>query len=166
MATQRKTTYITCAETAKLVRAALKEAFPHTRFSVRSHTYSGGASIDIYWTDGPTAKQVQHVTSRYEGATFDAQVDLMEYHNSTLDGEHVHFGADFIFENRSFSVSFITPIAERVAARFGFPTPPVLNSDHSGAHVPDDYTQMVGGWYTLARKVMQEAENTAEEAQL
>jgi len=39
--------YLTCAETAQLVRAALREAFPEVRFSVRSKVYAGGASINI-----------------------------------------------------------------------------------------------------------------------
>ena len=39
--------YLTCAETAKLARAALKQAFPGVRFSVRSDTYAGGASIHV-----------------------------------------------------------------------------------------------------------------------
>ena len=41
-----KVEYLTCAETAKLVRSALKAAFPGVKFSVCSSTYSGGASID------------------------------------------------------------------------------------------------------------------------
>ena len=41
------TKYFTCAETAKLIRQSLKEAFPGVKFSVRSSTYSGGASIDV-----------------------------------------------------------------------------------------------------------------------
>ena len=41
------TRYLTCAETAKLVRKALKEAFPDVKFSVRSNVYSGGASLSV-----------------------------------------------------------------------------------------------------------------------
>ncbi|WP_180273430.1 LPD29 domain-containing protein [Pseudomonas amygdali] len=33
------TRYLTCAETAKLVRKSLKEAFPDAKFSVRGNTY-------------------------------------------------------------------------------------------------------------------------------
>jgi hypothetical protein len=48
--------YLSCAETAKLVRKVLKTAFQGVKFSVRSDTYSGGASIDIRWTDGPNPR--------------------------------------------------------------------------------------------------------------
>ena len=68
--------YLTCAETAKLVRAALKQEFPGQKFSVRSDTYSGGASIDVSWTDGPTAKSVDAVVGVFAGADFDGSIDL------------------------------------------------------------------------------------------
>ena len=47
-----------CAETAKLVRAALKRSFPGCRFSVRSSTYAGGAAIHVSWVDGPRSSDV------------------------------------------------------------------------------------------------------------
>src|SRR5438105_5067216 len=74
------------ADTAKLVRAALGETFKGTRFSVRSSTYSGGASIDVRWTDGPTGEQVDAVAQLYAGATFDGMIDLKSYHSSILVG--------------------------------------------------------------------------------
>jgi len=68
--------YLTCADTAKLVRKALKREFPTTKFSVRSSNYAGGASIDVRWTDGPTSKQVDPVLNAFEGAGFDGMIDL------------------------------------------------------------------------------------------
>lgn len=74
-----KTTYLSCAETAKLIRAALKKAFPATKFGVRSKTYSGGASISVSWTDGPTDREVSAITGGFAGAGFDGMIDL-KYH--------------------------------------------------------------------------------------
>jgi hypothetical protein len=68
--------YLTCAETAKLLRKVLKKEFPGIKFFVRSHTYSMGASIDIDWMDGPTADQVDNVVKVYEGKDFDGMIDL------------------------------------------------------------------------------------------
>jgi conjugative element/phage-associated large polyvalent protein len=65
--TEPHTTYLTCAQTAKLLRQALKEAFPTTKFSVRSDSYVGGASIDVHLTDGPPSKGVQVLCNRFEG---------------------------------------------------------------------------------------------------
>ena len=70
------TRYLSAAETAKLVRRALAQSFPGFKFSVRSKTYSGGASIDIGWADGPRAKEVEPIAKRYEGSDFDGMIDL------------------------------------------------------------------------------------------
>jgi hypothetical protein len=78
-------TYLTCAETAKLVRAALKAEFPGVKFSVRSHTYAGGASIDITWTDGPIAEAVDRVAKVFSGADFDGMIDLKTYSDHWLE---------------------------------------------------------------------------------
>jgi hypothetical protein len=68
--------YLSCAETAKLVRTALKKKFPGVKFSVRSDVYSGGASIDVSWVLGPTTKEVDKVAGQYESADFDGSIDM------------------------------------------------------------------------------------------
>lgn len=45
--------YLTAAETARLVRKALAKSFPGTKFYVRSDTFAGGASVDVFY-DGAT----------------------------------------------------------------------------------------------------------------
>lgn len=79
LANGQESTYLSCAETAKLVRTALKEAFPSMKFSVRSDNYSGGASMRVAWTDGPTEEEVNHITRQYKGADFDGMIDLKTY---------------------------------------------------------------------------------------
>ena len=75
----KETRYLSCAETAKLVRGALKREFPGVKFSVRSKTYSGGASIRVRWTDGPTTESVKAVASVYAGGGFDGMIDMKYY---------------------------------------------------------------------------------------
>jgi len=48
--------YLTGTETAILVPRALRERWPQVKFSVRSGTYSGGASIDVSWFNGPPSE--------------------------------------------------------------------------------------------------------------
>ena len=79
--TQEQTTYLSCAETAKLVRKELKKNFPSQKFSVRSSVYSGGASIDVSWTDGVQSDEVNKVIKQFEGAGFDGMIDLKYYIN-------------------------------------------------------------------------------------
>lgn len=122
-------TYFTCAETAKLIRAALKKAFPGVKFGVVSKTYSGGASITVKIpAGGPAGPEVRKVTDLYSGAGFDGMNDLKFYYSHWLmpdgtvtvakstgsgasyepfsnpaphpDAKLVHFGADFIFVHR------------------------------------------------------------------
>ena len=100
-------TYISVADTAKLVRKALKANFPGVKFSVRSKSYSGGASIDVDWAFGPVPEEVEKVAGRYAGADFDGMQDLMTYHDEEGVDENgkmqrVHYGADFIFCHRGY----------------------------------------------------------------
>jgi hypothetical protein len=76
--------HLTVAETAKLVRAALKKELPATKFSVRSDSYAGGASIRIRWTDGPSVKRVDMIAKQFEGSKFDGMIDLKTNHTCWL----------------------------------------------------------------------------------
>ena len=70
--------YIDTKDAAKLLRKALKRAFPAAKFSVRISRYSGGSSIDVGYTDGPKSADVEAVASQYQGKNFDGMID-MEY---------------------------------------------------------------------------------------
>ena len=76
--------YLSCAETAKLVRTALKKNFPGVKFSVRSSVYSGGASIDVSWVLGPTTREVDAVAGQYESADFDGSIDMETHYDHWL----------------------------------------------------------------------------------
>jgi hypothetical protein len=95
--------YISCVDTAKLIRAVLKESFNGVKFSVTSSQYAGGASITIRYVDGPTSKQVESVVKIYEGSYFDGMQDYKGQNYANLNGEEVKFGADFVFVNRTVS---------------------------------------------------------------
>lgn len=68
--------YISLKDTAAMIRAALKRQFPCTKFSVRGHKYAGGASIDVNWTDGPTAHLVEPTIKAFAGGRFDGSIDM------------------------------------------------------------------------------------------
>lgn len=125
--------YLSCADTAKLIRIALRDAFPGVRFSVRSKVYSGGASIDVSYTDGPDVRDVKRVTDGFAGKDFDGMIDMGFYVSAILDargrivghkspgsvgsagcipaiddpippgGRIVHFGADYVFVDQKLS---------------------------------------------------------------
>lgn len=112
--------FLTCAETARLVRQALREAFPGFRFGVRSKTYAGGASINVEWVDGPATADVNAIVRRFEGAYFCGMTDYKGQVYNELDGEAVTFGADYIFTQRNYTEEFINARVAEVIAEYGF----------------------------------------------
>jgi hypothetical protein len=111
--------YIPVAEVAKLVRKALKENFAGIKFSVRSSSYSGGASIDVRWLDGPCEPDVTKVVKQFQGATFDSSIDLTSYITHELDGEEVRFGSDYVMTHRDMSRAFVEAIAQQFCVHHG-----------------------------------------------
>jgi hypothetical protein len=128
--------YLSCAETAKMVRAALKESFPGVKFSVKSSVYSGGASINIRYTDGPTYDQVKAVAGMFEGSYFDGMTDYKGSNYGSLDGNEVRFGADFIFINRDFSVAVLESAVKAACEYYGYAMPAITNGVY-GAYIVD-----------------------------
>lgn len=128
--------YLSCAETAKLIRAALKESFPGVKFSVRSSVYAGGASININYVDGPTYEQVKAVAGMFEGSYFDGMTDYKGSNYGALDGNEVRFGADFVFVNRSFSVAVLAAAVEDACKYYGYAVPAIEDS-YFGARIAD-----------------------------
>ena len=110
--------YLSCADTAALLRQALKESFPGVKFSVKSKTYSGGASISVRWVDGPAGALVKSVVDRFEGAYFDGMIDYKGSCYHKLDGVDVHFGADFIFTDRDYSDAMILRAYDLIARKY------------------------------------------------
>lgn len=152
------TRYISVADTAKLVRAVLKENCPAIKFSVRSKSYSGGASIDISWTDGPTEADVNALVGRFEGSTFDGMIDLKSSVYGELNGEKVHFGADSIGCNRRYSAAFLRRRAEGVAKEWGKSVPEIKDGNF-GAHAVETH-ERIHGHYTLVDLIWQKARRT------
>lgn len=68
--------HIDLVETAKLIRAQLKAAFPGQKFSVTTSRFPMGTSADVSWTDGPTANQVEAVVAPFASSRFDGSIDL------------------------------------------------------------------------------------------
>ena len=86
------TRYLTAVETAKLIRAALKEAFPGVKFSVRTDV----TTIDVRWTNGPVGSAVDAVVNPFRAR---------------------EFGVDYLFAQRGLTPEFrarLLTIAEQV----------------------------------------------------
>lgn len=125
------TTYISTADTAKLIRKALKESFPGVKFSVRSSVYSGGSSINVGWIDGPTSKMVEAVAKNFQGSYFDGSIDYKGSTYAMIDGEQVRFGADFVFCERKTTRAFLERVKAAAVRKYGEKLAAVVIMDSS-----------------------------------
>lgn len=138
--------YITPTDTAKLLRKALKAAFPETRFSVRTDKYAGGSSIDVTYTDGPTKADVEKVADIYAGATFDGMTDSKNFHATLVhfDGDElpttVQFGANFVFVHRKLSPEFVAAIDAIIQSGRSSLVTPISGALCLNCFGPADYT--------------------------
>ena len=127
--------HVSTAATAKELRETLHTAFPQTRFSVRSSEYSGGSSIDVRWTDGPTHAQVDEIMDRFENCGFDGMQDLKTYRGACLyKGHRVFWGADYVHGSRSESFELLKEAAFTVAEECELP---LLEIEPDGSRIKD-----------------------------
>lgn len=78
---------------AKAIKSELKAAFPTVKFSVSSK----GSAVRVEWTEGPTTKQVEEFTGKYQQGHFDGMTDMYEYSNSRSDIPQ----ANYVFTTRN-----------------------------------------------------------------
>jgi hypothetical protein len=167
--------WVDTAEAAKMIRVALKRAFPGVKFSVRSDRYAGGSSVSIGWTDGPTDEAVTAVTRGFAGNRFDGMDDLQYgadswhcvQHGACVartygtgddrsgpvnercceQAESVHFACGYVPTRRTLSPEFRADLQAQIAKDYG---------------VPYDESVMVGGrWmsdhlYRLSQTITRE----------
>lgn len=106
-----------CVVAAKNIRTELKRAFPAVKFSVRTSQYSGGNSIDVTWTDGPAAQQVERITAKYSGGSFDGMTDCYDYKSSPWT--EVFGEAKYLHCRRDYSDKTVQSVIRRVCERLG-----------------------------------------------
>lgn len=134
------------ARAAANLRAELKAKFPGVKFEVKSQTYSGGNSIDIHWTDGPSMNDVDAIANRYQDGSFDGMQDLHEYDHSAF-GEAFDIvcgRAKYVSTHRHHSPAVLQSTVEMLSALKGWENPPVVKTsdyDGNGYLELDDYHQ-------------------------
>ena len=102
---------------AKRIRSELAKAFPAIKFSVTSKSYSGGDSVHVSWTDGPTSEQVDRIAGKYEAGHFDGMTDMYEYcdrvQEVTASGKiETRPDAKYVMTNRHISTHFFVETAK------------------------------------------------------
>lgn len=79
MATKTRRPKSEHAQAAAMIKRELKLRYPHTTFTARSESYSGGTSVHIDWIDGPTYTEVDQALGKYSQGTFDGCEDIYRY---------------------------------------------------------------------------------------
>ncbi|MDR6218215.1 LPD29 domain-containing protein [Deinococcus soli (ex Cha et al. 2016)] len=161
------TRHLSLSESGATLRAALKEAFPGVRFSVRTRRYAGGASADVTWTDGPDLAAVQAITQRFERADFTPD-GANSPRTHVLRGEAVSFAVQFIHPQRQYTPAFLDRVADDVLATQYLPgvtradvtvTPGPCGADFS---VPEALRGTLIDGQTLTGRLRAAAARTAE----
>lgn len=106
------TTIIPTKDVAALLRKELRTAFPGVKFSVRCATGTASAWINVTYDDGPTWLQVDAITRKFQGRSFNGQTDSYDEHGTTLvAGEadelptEVRYSCDGVIITRNYSPS-------------------------------------------------------------
>lgn len=129
----------TAANCAGAIKEELKAKFPGVKFSVKSSNFSGGNSVHINWTDGPTTDEVDAITKRYQYGHFDGMTDMYEYSNN-IEGlpqaKYVQTSRDMSAETRA----AMLPMAEAMYEDW---------KDHHGIHRAGDIVYRVFNRYSI-----------------
>lgn len=126
--------FISIDDCTKMIRAALKQGFPLTKFSVRKTRSTYSHNIDVSWTDGPTSKQVDSILNRFESKGFDGMTDC-EYScgDRILCGVQVRVCGNYVSGSRHISNRLRSIVVAKLAAECGIEAP-ALNEYGNLAH--------------------------------
>lgn len=161
---QEKYPWAKAPNASKNIKKELTLAFPGIKFSVRSR-YHG--SINISWTDGPTTKEVDAITAKYEDGDFDGMTDCYNYdHSAYGEAVSVVLGRSrYVTTSREMTARFLRDAVIEVCFEYGHDELPLVKEwKHGGASVEGGnvpYCQNAMHYDTLQQKIMQFAYATS-----
>ena len=100
--------YKDTTQSAKSIRKVLKDEYPNTKFSVRVKRFSGGSSVDIAWTNGPSERKVADKTAHLKS------------------GEYLN---EYITTRRTITRAVMVAAAEACAKHYGVDVPEVKGGE-------------------------------------
>ena len=115
---------------AKNIRKDLKRTFPDIKFSVRKDHHG---SVNVAWWDGPTTKEVEALTSKYEAGSFNGMEDI--YESAISPWNTVFGGSQYISCDRSYTFDFLQDVVRRVSVQHGIPLLAVKTYDSGEAYI-------------------------------
>ena len=106
------------AQCAKDIKQELRRVFPSVKFSIRSDSFSGGNSVDIGWDLGPTDRQVEAITKKYQAGSFDGMTDCYNYAKTSTSSS-----AKYVHTQRHTPQPIMEQACRAYAALLGEPIP-------------------------------------------
>jgi hypothetical protein len=134
-------------DVARMVRDAVKAAFPGVKFSVRTDA----CTLHVSWTDGPLCDAVDLVVKPYAGQTFDGMTDSRSSVGDVLvigrggTRTPVNLGTDFVFTSRQSSADLVESMRPTAAVMAGRE----LSADPSADWFPGDLGDTFGVWHGM-----------------
>lgn len=116
------------------IKKELSLAFPAVKFSVRMRHHG---CVCISWVDGPTSKQVDAITDKYESSNFDGMTDSYSYDRSAY-GEAVAVvlgRSQYVQTSRHLSARFLRDVVIDVCFEYHHDQLPVVKGDDTSAYV-------------------------------
>lgn len=126
------------ARAAIEIRKLLKKKFPGAKFYIRSKNYTGGDSIYITWSLGPTRDMVENAVAKYQYGYYDASEDLYKYSNARENIPQVKF----VFTTRDYPKDLLEQIMHDINKLFN------INAKLSD-RVDNDYQYMARQPYAI-----------------
>ncbi len=136
---------------AKNMRTLLKAAWPKVKFSVTGSSFSGGNSIRVSWTDGPTSDEVDKIVDRFSPGWFDGMTDSYNYRTSPWS--ELFGSAKYISTSRDYSDALVAKAIAAIVKNYEpkeIPTPADYNaglcmgmSPIEGGGYRDDWNSMI-----------------------
>lgn len=110
--------YPSAALGSRNLKKELAHAFPGVKFSVTSDTFSGGDSISVHWTLGPTTNEVESISDKYQEGSFNGMEDIYETDHDNVWPE-LFGGAKYVHATRHFPEEMLAQIDHEISALFG-----------------------------------------------
>lgn len=113
--------YLDTKDVAKVARKILATTFPGVKFSVTIDRFSGGSSVHIRWTDGPTDRQVNDAIGFLAGVEPDYEAGEGQRYKKghILVNGKPRQSYCWVSTSRDYSDTFTARIEQRLARKRG-----------------------------------------------
>ena len=103
---------------SKNIKIELQRAFPGQSFSVRSESFSMGDAVDIRWTEGPTTKEVEDFTDKYQHSDFNGMEDISECRKYGGVFRGLFGSSKFVSTNRTITEETVVAACEKLGLTY------------------------------------------------